>query len=366
MRIFSSRFLLAVAFIFSSVHFARAADTNVPPRLTIELHDGSRIVGTSLDKSLRFHSALLGDLKLEIKDICSVDCVSSNVTKLTTANGDTFDVSFVDSEFKVKTSFGKVELPVDSVSKLTISTTDSGSYPAGLVGFWSGNNQGRDSVSGADAVLTDITFTDGIDGQAFSFNGVTSSIKIPGSPALEVGTGDGFTIMAWIKPMDVQGLHPLFAWLRDSAWNDNVIQLWIGLRPDENGVLRGFLPGGNENPFIVSQQGVLTPGVFQHIAWTYDKASGMSVLYVNGVVVAQRQMAPQIPAMTEQDLWVSYHDDRPGNWSTDRMFSGLMDDITVYNRALSASEIQATCTKESHGECLTLPTSSTGWWDLMQ
>ncbi len=47
------------------------------------------------------------------------------------------------------------------------------------------------------------------------------------------------------------------------------------------------------------------------------------------------------------------------------MFSGLMDDIAIYNRALSASEIQSICTEESHGEPLTLPTASMGWWELM-
>ncbi len=306
MRICFSRFLLGIILIFSAVYFSRAADTNPPPRLTIELRDGSRIVGTSEQKTFKFHSSLLGEMKLQVKDIRCVDCVSSNLTRLTTANGDTLDVSFADSEFAVKTSFGKVELPVDSVRKMAVSTVGFGPYSAGLVGFWSGSNQGKDSISGSDAVLTGISFADGIVGQAFSFDGLTSSIKIPGSTALEIGEGEGFTIMAWIKPADVQGLHPLFAWLRDGSWNDNAIQLWIGLRPDENGVLRGFLPGGNENPFVVSQQGALVPGVFQHIAWTYDKTSGMSTLYVNGVVVAQRQMTPQIPAMTEQDLWVSY------------------------------------------------------------
>jgi hypothetical protein len=38
-----------------------------------------------------------------------------------------------------------------------------------------------------------------------------------------------------------------------------------------------------------------------------------------------------------------------------------MDEVALYNRALSASEIQDICAEQNHGEPLTLPTPSTGW-----
>jgi hypothetical protein len=40
-----------------------------------------------------------------------------------------------------------------------------------------------------------------------------------------------------------------------------------------------------------------------------------------------------------------------------------MDEIAIYNRALSASEIQAICTEQSNGEPLTQPAPSTGWFE---
>lgn len=368
MRIPFSRFLFAAVLFFPIVHFARAADTNPPTRLTIELRDGSRIIGTSAEKFFKFHSTLLGNLKMEVKDIRSVECVSSNLTRLTTANGDNLAVSFVDSEFAVKTSFGKVELPVDSVHKLTVLAVGGpGKYPTGLVGLWSGENEGKDSVGGNDAVLTDITFADGVAGQAFSFNGMNSSIRVPASQSADLGADDGFTVMAWIKPMNVEGLHPIFQWLVNGTFDDNALQLWIGLRPDENGVLRASVPGGEGNCFLVSTEGVLIPNVFQHIALAYDKASGTGTLYVNGVVVAQRQLGSQIVVYTaKRDFWIGPRDDRPGNWSTGRTFSGSMDKIALYNRALSQSEIQAVCAQENHGQPLILPTASTGWQELMQ
>src|SRR5215469_15302014 len=104
------RLFAVLFFIGSAVNFAAAADTNLPPRLTIELRDGSRIVGTSPEKYFEFHSTLLGNTKLEIKNIRSVECVSSNVTKVITVNDDSIVASFVDPKLPVKTSFGKVEL----------------------------------------------------------------------------------------------------------------------------------------------------------------------------------------------------------------------------------------------------------------
>ena len=349
------------AFVFLSCGIAAAwaADTNPPPRLAVDLRDGSRVVGTSVEKNFKFHSALLGDLKLAVKDISSVECVSSNSAKLTAANGDAFTVWFVNPEFAVKTSFGKVELPVDSVRRLTVSAASvAGAHPPGLVALWSGEGDGNDSAGGNTATLTDITFVDGKVGQAFSFNGLSSCIKMPASQSLDAGAGDGFTIMAWIKPSDVQGLHPLI------QWSDNaMLNLWIGIRPYENGVLRGDIGSEEGNHFVVSHPGVLASGVFQHIAFTYDKAGGIGTLYVNGVIVAQRSLGCQLVANTKGDLWISPIDRSPGNWSTDRAFAGVMDEIAIYNRALSGSEIQAVCTEESHGEPLALPTQSSGWFE---
>ena len=69
-----------------------------------------------------------------------------------------------------------------------------------------------------------------------------------------------------------------------------------------------------------------------HLATTYDGVS--QILYVNGVQVASRAQAGSIkisagPLRIGGDsIWGDY-------------FQGLIDEVRVYNRALSASEIQA-------------------------
>ncbi len=328
---------------------AFAADTNPPPRLTVELRDGSRVIGTSVEPFLKFHSALLGELKLDVKDIRSVGSVSANSAKLSTANGDSLTVSFAEPEFAVKTSFGKVALAVDSVRRLTVTAgSNPGSHPPGLVALWPGEDNGRDSVGGNDAKLMDIDFADGKVGRAFSLNGFSSWMKIPASPSLDVGQGDGLTITAWIKPSNVVSFHPILEW---NSVTQLGVQLWLGHLPQQHGELFGSVVDDEGNPHSLnSAQGVVVTGQFQHVALTYDKASGAARLFVNGIVVAQQNLGSFTP-QTSYDLLVSRRPgDHPGDWTYNAYFAGLLDEIAIYNRALSVSEIQAACQGDNNGE----------------
>lgn len=337
-----------------------AADTNSPPRLTVELRDGSRVVGTCAEKFFKFHSPLLGELKLEVKNIRSVECLSTNSAKLSTANGDSLTISFVEPAFAVKTSFGKVELAVDSLRRLTVAAgSHTGSLPPGLVALWSGEDNGGDSVGGNEAKLVEIDFADGKVGRAFSLNGFSSCMKVADNAGLNVGEGDGLTITAWIKPDNVSGFHPIIEWNPSDKIPGTIgVQLWIGHLPGSQGVLQAnVVSTDGQHHGLTSPPGVLVPGCFQHVALTYDKASGMGVLYLNGTVVARSPWASFVP-LTTGDLWISRRPtDHPGDWTYNTFFAGLLDEIAIYNRALSASEIQEICTGQNNGEPLPPPST---------
>ena len=359
MKTFGRRASCVLGCIFLSTIFsiaARAADTNPLPRLTVELRDGSRVVGDSVAKNIEFQSALLGKVKLAVKDIHSVECVSSNSAKLSTVNGDSLTVAFVDSSFAVKTSFGKVDLQVSSVRKFSVSASGTSAHPAGLVALWSGEGDGLDSIGGNTAMLTDITFAEGKVGQAFSLNGLSSWMKIPARPSLDVGKGDGLTITAWIKPSDVTSFRPIVEW---SAVTQVGVHLWLGHLPQQHGELFANVidDAGHSHP-MNSAQGVIVPGQFQHIALTYDKAGGVAVLYVNGCVVMQQNLGSFTP-QTSYDLLISRRPgDHPGDWTYNAFYVGLLDEIAIYNRALSAEEIKSVGITENNGEPLPPPASS--------
>lgn len=322
--------VLAVFFL-CAINLARAADTNLPPQLTVDLRDGSRIVGSSVEKYFKFHSALLGDLKLEVKDLRSVECVSSNVTKIVTANGDNLDVSFLDREVAVNTSFGKVELAVKSIHRLTVG--NSAPYPDGLVGFWSAQNGGKDSIGGHDAVLNDVIITNDVTGPAFLFNGTTSYLRIAPAADLNVGANRGFTLEVWANPTTVS-LNTLFEWNNDGAgWG---VHFYINPDPATGSLYANIVDSHGAWHPVNSFTSPIVTNTYQLMAVTYDKNSGEAGLYCNGTVIGQQNVGSFIPLTT----WPLYIGRRLGPDSA-LNYAGQMDKVAIFNRALSADEIMA-------------------------
>ena len=343
-------YFVCLVFLISTA--SRAADTNPPPRLTVELRDGSRVVGTSVENSFRFHSTL-GKLKLTVSNLRSVECVSSNSAKLLTAGGDRLTVWFEDSSLTVKTGFGKIELPVSSIRKLTVSVPGAvGARRPGLVALWSGDGDGKDSVGGHDAELTEISFADGKVGQAFSLEGDTATIKIPANSALDVGIGSGFTICAWIKPSITSQTSPIFEWAGEGI--RGATQFYIYPPHGGPGTLYVMLCDTDGNAHYFSAARVVVPNVFQHVAFTYHKETGLGKIYCNGTEVAQQSLG----SFTPQTSCNLYLGKRPLIAGETWQFNGLLDEAAVYNRALSAAEIRDLCTEENNGELPAAPASS--------
>ncbi len=345
-----------------------AADTNPPSRLTLELRDGSRVVGESVAEKIKFHSALLGDLKLAVKDIRAVDCSATNAAKLTTANGDTLAVSFLEKTISIRTSFGKVEPAMDSIRKFTVTCSQGiGAHPPGLVALWAGEGDGKNSIDNNDLEPFEVTYADGQVGRAFVLNGRSSCLKLADTTSLNPGPkGDGLTMSAWIKPSNVNNYHPILEWNPIEKMPGIIgTQIWIGARPGDRGVLMAAFPDCNGTGHsLISPPGTVVAGRFQHIASTYDKTTGAAALYVNGVVVASAQWERFDP-LTTGDFWISRRPtDQPGDWTYNAFYSGLLDEISIYNRALSADEIRAVCSAENHGELPPAPATgkSRGSW----
>ena len=313
---------------------AAANDDAAAVRLTVELRDGSRVVGQGMDKTFAFHSVLLGNIELAMKDIRSIECVTTNSAELTTTGGDVLTVGFAKSELRLQTGFGKVELPVASIRRLTVSALRPSQKPIdGLVALWSAEGDGNDSVGGNTAMLTDISFANGKVGQAFSFNGTSSSIKIiPHSKTLDVGAGAGFTVTAWIKPSDVDGLYPILEWNNGNEWG---VHLYICKDGGPGSIYANIVERVHFSHQVYSRVAPVTTNKFHHLALTYDKASGAAKIYCSGTLVGETNVGSFSP-QTTYNIFLGR---RPGDESS--LFAGLMDEISIYNRALSDDEINS-------------------------
>jgi hypothetical protein len=353
------------AVIFALCLSVRAADTNSPLRLTVELRDGSRVVGASVGKNINFHSALLGDLKFAVKDIRSVDCATTNTAKLTTVNGDVLTVSFSEAGITIKTSFGNIELAPNSLRKLSVA---GGGVPVptreGLIGFWSGNDNAKDSEAGNHGTLVGAAnFAPGPTGLTFNFDSPGSYVKIPKSPALDPGSA--VTVEFWMKAdannamSSYQGLVVSdFYGVEISNGYGGTMGVNFFANLDGSRIIRlpGFPPGSDmadfagattvENFTHVSDANGggarVSAGEWHHVAATYD---GMQMrIYIDGQPwgrpnVRRGSIAPMLP---ESFVCIGSEDGRMTcpECAGNRYFKGQIGNVAIYRRALTAAEIR--------------------------
>ena len=225
--------------------------------------------------------------------------------------------------------------------------------PAGLVGWWAGQGNADDSTGANHGVIEGgVTFVPGKVGQAFRFDGATADVDVPASPSLNLGAGGGMTIELWIKPVQVSTNQPLVEW-NDGSFG---VLLDIAVPVSVGGAGPGsFVACFKDTTFaahvVNSPPGVLRTGIFQHLAVTYDKASGKGTAYLNGVLVGQVFLGDFTP-MTLGDLYFGL---RPFDAGAGMRYAGLMDEVSLYDRALSAAEIEAIYAAGSSGKCALPP-----------
>jgi hypothetical protein len=229
-----------------------------------------------------------------------------------------------------------------------------------LVGWWSAEGNAQDRIGGHNGTLQGgVTFEAGEVGQAFAFHSPTSAVRIAASAALDVGAGDGMTVELWINPDDVTQPAPLVEW--NNGTNLFGAHFWVfanqagsRLQPPSSAtagpaqLYAAFTLLGQWHQ-MVTDADVLVPHVFQHVALTYDKASGIGRIYRNGVIVAEQVLGTFTP-QTAYDVYLGRRPAGPAGDPTVN-YSGLMDEVSIYKRALTASEIAAIASAGSAGKC---------------
>ena len=93
----------------------------------------------------------------------------------------------------------------------------------------------------------------------------------------------------------------------------------------------------NGSHWICSAPGLIQSNIFQHVALTYDTNLGIASLFYNGTNVATTNWGVNIVPKTTGDVLLG----KDMSLQTNNFYSGLMDEMSIYNRALSDAEIQA-------------------------
>jgi len=216
--------------------------------------------------------------------------------------------------------------------------------PSGMVSWWPAGGHTFDIQDGNHATLSgNPTFVTGKVAQGFGFDGVDDYVRIPAAANLNVGASIGFTMDAWIRPDD-GAARPIFEYNNEvGAWG---VHFWSNY-PSVGALYANIVDTSGIGHTIQTTPGTLTMGIFQHVALTYDRSTGVARLYVNGTEEANASLGVFTP-QTTHPLFLGY---RGSGCCGIGRFKGVIDEADVFNRALTASEIQSIFYADSAGKC---------------
>jgi hypothetical protein len=221
--------------------------------------------------------------------------------------------------------------------------------PSGIIGWWPGDGSAADIVGANDGTLFGTaTYAPGLVGEAFSFDGSGACVELP---PVSAGLPEG-TIEFWcsLNSWNWQAAgNGMFLWSgTEYAPGSGAGWDWmdLGTHPcctSTGDLMFGIFDGG----WQWAHSGVVPQtNAWYHVAGTWGP--GGLCIYVNGLLMGINAYTGGAPSDIVYNLIGCTSWPNSGR-------DGLIDEVSLYNRALSASEIAAIFLAGSAGKCKGLP-----------
>ena len=211
-------------------------------------------------------------------------------------------------------------------SSASAGASAAAATPAGLVAAFAfdegaGTSAADASGSGNTGAITGATWTTaGRNGGALSFDGASDYVTVADTSSLDLSTA--LTLEAWVYPTSTSGSRSILAKERAGGGFP------YGLETSA-GAPTGYVVATERAS--AAGTSALAPNAWTHVAVAYDGAA--LKLYVNGALAATAAASGAVSASADP-LRVG------GNVTWGEWFQGRIDDVRVYDRALTAAEIQ--------------------------
>jgi len=215
----------------------------------------------------------------------------------------------------------------------------------GLVGYWT-FNEGTSTVAldysgnkNKGTLVNGPTWVNGKFGKALNFDGVNDYV----TQGLSLAQSQG-TIAHWVKPDQLRVMAIYYESDGTTAgqyngFNDptSMLEMHTGIDGSNNWYAQ-YQRGTNVSPngFASVGAGSVNAGQWSHVVMTWN-TSGSLILYVNGIQVGADNMSGE--TFVSKTATVKQIG-RVGDGTAARHWDGLIDEVRVYNRALSANEVQ--------------------------
>ncbi|MGJ0483601.1 MAG: LamG-like jellyroll fold domain-containing protein [Methylomicrobium sp.] len=160
-------------------------------------------------------------------------------------------------------------------------------------------------------------------GQALQFDGVKDWVTVNDNPSLDLSTG--MTLEAWVRPLsETKGSNTV---ILKQASKGEVYALYS---EEDSGLPASYIKDSEYHGVTGSNR--LPTNTWSHLVATYD--GNNQRLYVNGVKVAESAQKALIQ-QSKGKLRIG------GNSLWKEYFHGYIDEVRIYNRALSANEVNS-------------------------
>ena len=176
------------------------------------------------------------------------------------------------------------------------------------------------------------------DYSSLSFDGA-SHVSIPDSPTLNWGSGD-FAVAAWIKKSNSNPSYQTIVSKQETTpgnyygWDLGLVYNKIRFIPGE-----GY-DGGWINNGTIQSDYFVNDGQLYFITGVFDGTNGQTHIYVNGQLEATAAASTVLNPDNSQDLKIGAYMPS-GAPSGPEYFHGEIDNVQIWNSALTASEITA-------------------------
>jgi hypothetical protein len=226
--------------------------------------------------------------------------------------------------------------------------SDAATRTEGMVSCWSfDDGTGADWVGSNHGTVYSEVRAEGVVGDALGFDGMASYVDLGNPVPLRVEMGD-FTYTAWIRgslyaPQHMGSPPPVMPWEGQSERPIYTARNTLGGYPGNahitqflvrEGKLAANIWGTRASVFMSGTKTVLDDT--WHFVTLTKSASGVR-LYVDGVLDAESRVDVGAAATHLGSYWIGR--ERNGMHSA-RLWSGELDEVAVFNKALSAAEVQ--------------------------
>lgn len=234
--------------------------------------------------------------------------------------------------------------------------------PSEIVGWWPGDGNTYDIArTNAGTLIGGANYESAVVSQGFSLNGTNSGITVADNAALNIGWDD-FSMEAWIKPLTNANDYDVMsiAGKRYSPDTGNAFGYELFL---VDGQLGFQMANGVGYANFIASTDDLRDGGYHHVAVAVERyTAGGGFLFVDGVAVCNFSSSLITGSLSNSEPFrIGIHPTLGFNG----FYKGVIDEVTLYQRALQDFEVASLYSAGSAGKCKT-DTDGDGLTDLQE